>query len=55
MFLILYFVTAVAKCKSKTSQADLITQAINKQKKRKNKGGDIELSKDVIYNMKRLI
>lgn len=42
MFLILYYITVVTKCKQKTSQADLIAQAINKDnKKKKNKGGDI--------------
>lgn len=41
IFLILFFVTAVAKCKSKTTQADMIAEAINKEKKKKNKGGDI--------------
>lgn len=56
MFLILYYITVVTKCKQKTSQADLIAQAINKDnKKKKNKGGDIQLSKIVIQNMKMVI
>ena len=55
MYLILYYITVVAKCKLKTTQADMIAQAINKDKKKKNKGGDIQLSKHVIYNMKQLI
>jgi hypothetical protein len=41
IFLILYYITAVSKCKQKTTQADLIAEAINKDKKKKNKGGDI--------------
>jgi hypothetical protein len=42
IFLILYYITAVTKCKQKTTQADLIVEAINKDnKKKKNKGGDI--------------
>lgn len=42
MFLILYYVTVVTKCKQKTTQADMIAEAINKDnKKKKNKGGDI--------------
>jgi hypothetical protein len=48
MFLILFYVTAVAKCKLKTTQADMIVEAINKEKRKKNKGGDIELSRVVI-------
>lgn len=56
IFLILYYITAVTKCKQKTTQADLIVEAINKDnKKKKNKGGDIQLSKVVIQNMKMII
>lgn len=55
IFLILYYITAVSKCKQKTTQADLIAEAINKDKKKKNKGGDIQLSKIVIQNMKMII
>jgi hypothetical protein len=55
MFLALYYITTVTKCKQKATQADMIAEAINKDKKKKNKGGDIELSKVVTQNMKMII
>ncbi len=55
MFLVLYYITVVTKCKQKSTQADIIAETINKEKKKKNKGGDIELSKVVIQNMKMII
>lgn len=42
IFLNLYFVTVVTKAKQKSSQADLLADAINKEnKKKKNKTNDI--------------
>ena len=39
MFLILYYITTVAKCKQKVTQADIIAEAIGKDKKKKGKQG----------------
>ena len=55
IFLILFYVTAVAKCKQKASQADMIAEAIGKEKKKKGAKGQTELSRPVILNMKMLV
>ena len=55
MFLTLFYVTAVAKCKQKSSQADMIAEAIGKDKKKKGGKGDIELSRGVTHGMKMMI
>lgn len=51
MFIALFYVTAVTKCKQKLTQADIIAEAINKDNKKKgnkNKNNDVELSGKVI-------
>lgn len=56
IFLLLYYITAVSKCKQKQSQADLIEAIGNKDKKKKNKSGsDVEFTKNVIENLKMCV
>ena len=55
MFLILFYITAVAKCKQKASQADMIAEAIAKDKKKKGAKSDVELSRGVIHGMKMMV
>ena len=56
IFLVLYLVTVVTKAKQKSTQADLLVDAINKENKRKkSKGSDVEYSRNVIEGLKSII
>lgn len=56
IFLVLYLVTVVTKSKQKSTQADLLVDAINKENKRKKgKSNDFEYSKNVIEGLKSII
>lgn len=54
IFLTLFYISSVTKCKTKQTQADIINDAINKNQKKK-KTNDVELTDAVLEYMKKLI